>query len=52
MIELEFLDTQATKECGFTLKHVCDMTRKYSQMHCFDKYSQHCSIIFPFWLND
>ena len=28
----EFLDIQATRECGFTLKHVADMTRTYSQM--------------------
>ena len=27
----EFLDIQATIECGFTLKNVCDMTRTYSQ---------------------
>ena len=34
----EFLDIQATTECGYTLKCVCDMTRTYSQMHCTDKY--------------
>ena len=28
----EFLEIQATRECGFTLKHVGDMTRTYSQM--------------------
>ena len=27
----EFLDIQATVECGFTLKRVRDMTRTYSQ---------------------
>ena len=27
----EFLDIQANIECGFTLKHVLDMTRIYSQ---------------------
>ena len=37
----EFLDIQATIECGFTLKRVCDMTRTYSQMHHTDKYSEH-----------
>ena len=37
----EFLDTQATTECGFTQKCVCDMIRTYSQMHCRNKYSQH-----------
>ena len=26
----EFLDIQATIDCGFTLKHVRDMTRTYS----------------------
>ena len=47
----EFLDIQATIECGFILKHACDMTRTYSQMHCRDKYSQHSSIIWPVWLD-
>ena len=47
----EFLDIQATIECGFTLKRVRDMTRTYSQMHRTDKYSQHSSIIWPVWLN-
>ena len=28
----EFLDIQATKECGFTLKHVRDMIITYSEM--------------------
>ena len=28
----EFLDIQATVECGFTLKRVRDMTRTYSQI--------------------
>ena len=28
----ELLDIQATIESGFTLKRICDMTRKYSQM--------------------
>ena len=41
----ELLDIQATKKCGFTLKPVRDMTRKYSQMHRTDKYSEHSSII-------
>ena len=27
----DFLDIQATIECGFTLKHIRDMTRTYSQ---------------------
>ena len=47
----EFLDIQATIECGFTLKRVRDMIRTYSQMHRTDKYSQHSSIIYPVWLN-
>ena len=29
----EFLDIQATIECGFTLKRVRDMARTYSQMN-------------------
>ena len=41
----EFLDIQANKECGFTLKLVRDMTKTYSQLHCTDKYTQHSSII-------
>ena len=28
----EFLDIQATMECAFTLKHVRDMIRTYSQI--------------------
>ena len=47
----EFLDIQATVECGFTLKRVRDMTRTYSQMHRTDKYSEHSSIIWPVWAN-
>ena len=47
----EFIDIQATIKCGFTLKHVCDMIRTYSQMHCTGKYSQQGLIIWPVWLN-
>ena len=47
----EFLDIQATVECGFTLKLVRDMIKRYNQMHRTDKYSQHSSIIWPVWLN-
>ena len=36
---------QVTIECGFTLKHVRDMIRTYSQMHRTDKDSQQSSII-------
>ena len=43
----EFLDIQATIECGFTLKCIRDVTRTYHQMHCTDKYSQQSSIIWP-----
>ena len=39
------------RECGFSLKHVRDMTRTYSQMHRTGKYSEHSSIIWPVWLN-
>ena len=47
----EFLDIQATIECGFTLKRVRDMIRRYSQMHRTDKYSEHSSIIWSIWPN-
>ena len=47
----EFLDIQATMECGFTLKHVRDIIKTYSQIRRTDKYSQHNSIIWPIWLN-
>ena len=47
----EFLDIQANIECGFTMKHVCDMTRTYSQMHRTDKFSQLSSIIWSVWPN-
>ena len=43
----DFLDIQATTECGFNLKGVRDMTRTYSQMHRADKHSQQISIISP-----
>ena len=36
----EFLDIQATIECGFTLKYVHDMIRTYSQLenkYCTEK---------------
>ena len=33
----EFFDTQATIECEYSLKCVCDMTRTYSQMNHTDK---------------
>ena len=47
----EFLDIEATVECGFTLKLVRDMIKTYNQMPRTDKYSQHSSIIWPVWLN-
>ena len=47
----EFLDIQATIECGFTLKRGRDMIRTCNQMHCTDKYSRHSSINWPIWLN-
>ena len=43
----DFLDIQATIECGFTLKGVRGMTITYSQMHRTDKYTEHSSIIWP-----
>ena len=47
--EQEFLDVQATIECGFTLKCVREMTRTYIQMHRTDKYSQ--ILRRPVWIN-
>ena len=47
----EFLDIQATIECGFTLKHVLHMIRIYCQMHRTNKYSEHSSIILSVWPN-
>ena len=43
----EFLDIQATIECGFTLKRVCDMIKTYIQIHRTDRYSQHSSVTWP-----
>ena len=51
LLKKEFLDTEATIECGFTLKRIYDMIRTYSQMHHANKYSQQSSIIWPVWLN-
>ena len=47
----EFLDIQAIIECGFTLKRVRDMTKRYSQMHRADKYSENSTIILSVWPN-
>ena len=51
VLSKEFLNTQVSIECGFTLKHVRDMIGTYSQMHHTEKYWQHSSIIWPVWLN-
>ena len=45
----EFLDIQATTECGFTLKRVGDMKKRYSHVHCTDKYSEHSPTIRYVW---
>ena len=42
---------QATIERGFTVKRVRDIRRRYSQMNCKDKYSEHSSIICSVWPN-
>ena len=47
----EFLEIQATIECGFTLKGVRDMTKTYRHIHHTDMYSEHSSIIWPNWPN-
>ena len=52
VLSKEFLDIHANIERGFTLKRVRNMIRTYSQMHHTHKYSQHCSITWPVWLND
>ena len=40
----EFLDIQATIECGFTLKRVRDMTRTYSYIDWIDVLNQFVTI--------
>ena len=45
ILSKEFLGIQATTECRFTLKCICDMMRTHSQMHHTNKYSKHSSII-------
>ena len=40
----EFLDIQATIECGFTLKRVRDMTRTYSHSFLYFVFSAKWSI--------
>ena len=47
----EFLDIQATIECGFTLKRVRDMIKTYSQMHRTDKYSLNHLASLAKWLS-
>ena len=47
VLSQEFLDNQATIECGFTHKSIHDMIRTYNQMHHTEKYSQHSSIQVP-----
>ena len=37
----EFLDIQATIECGFTLKHMCNMIRTCSQTFLFFAFVLH-----------
>ena len=51
VLSKEFLDIQATIECGFILKGIRGMIKTHSQMHCTDKYLQHSSVIWPAWLN-
>ena len=45
----EFLDIQATIECGFTLKRVRDMTRTYSQYILFIGCLYYLSLHFHSW---
>ena len=41
----EFLDIQATVECGFTLKRVGDMTRTYSIWQIFEKATESLAVL-------
>ena len=41
VLSKELLDIQATIECGFTVKHLSNMIKTYSQMHRIGKYLQH-----------
>ena len=45
----ELLARNRRNICRFTLKRVRDITRRYSQMHRSDKYSQFSSIIWSVW---
>ena len=47
----EFLDIQATLECGLTLKRVRDMIRIYGQLQPTDKYSENSSVNWSVWPN-
>ena len=47
IVSKEFLEIQATREPGFTLKLVRDVIITYNQMHSTDKYSHNSSIIWP-----
>ena len=40
----EFLDIQATIECGFTLKRVRDMIKTYNQLHDSKLHFDWCKI--------
>ena len=43
-VSKEFLDIQATTECGFTLKRVHDMTRTCRQHVTFKKFSRRLQV--------
>ena len=43
------LNIETTKDYGFKLKFVDDMTETYSQIHCKDKYSHLSSNIWWLW---
>ena len=47
----DFLDIDATIECGFTLKRVRDMTITYSPVYRTDRHSKHSWIISTIWPN-
>ena len=43
VLSKEFPDIQATAECRFTFKRLCNMIKTHSQMHHTDRYSKYSS---------
>ena len=51
VLSKKIIEIQTTMQCGFILKHVCDIIKYSSQMHSRDKYSQQGSITWLVFLN-